>query len=472
MKSYLELIPISAKAHRKQNKMSIFCIVLAVFLVTVIFGMADMFVRSQIIQTEKEYGSWHINLREISDEQAAQIASRPDVACVSSYGVINYRGDDGYTLGGKNVAICGSDECFLTQMQSDTNVTGIFPKIALQALVTENTRDANSLSIGDPITVTTADGKELVFTVSGFMSNSAKLMSEDSYGLFLNTNGFRSIYPNPNGSTAADYSSVFFVKFSNTGNIQKSIDNICKSLNISTEQVSENTRLMALLGQGSNSFTLQIYAAASVLFILVMIAGVLMIASSLNSNVANQTQFYGMMRCIGATKKQVKVLVRREALSWCAIAIPIGVSAGIILIWIICLMLRILSPDYFGEMPPLAISWPSIAAGCVLGLLTVLLASHTPANRASRVSPLTAASGNAVDLHSAVKAANTKLFKIDTAIGIQHAWESKKNYLLMSGSFALSIILFLSFSVSIDFMNHALNSLDPWTPDLSISSQS
>ena len=112
MKSYLEFVSISAKEHRKQNKMSIFCIVLAVFLVTVIFGMADMFIRSQILQTEKEYGAWHISLREISDEQAAQIASRPDVACISSYGVLNYSGDDGYTLGGKDVAICGSDESF------------------------------------------------------------------------------------------------------------------------------------------------------------------------------------------------------------------------------------------------------------------------------------------------------------------------------------------------------------------------
>ena len=38
MKSYLDLVPISAKVHRKQNRMSIICIVLAVFLVTAIFG--------------------------------------------------------------------------------------------------------------------------------------------------------------------------------------------------------------------------------------------------------------------------------------------------------------------------------------------------------------------------------------------------------------------------------------------------
>lgn len=472
MKSYLELVPLYAKAHRKQNKMSIFCIVLSVFLVTVIFGMADMFIRSQILQTEKEYGAWHISLREISDEQAEQIASLPDVACISSYGVLNYRGGDGYTLGGKNVALCGSDECLLTQMQPNTTVTGSFPNTAQQALVTENTRDIMGLSIGDSITVTRADGKELAFTVSGFMSNTAKLMSEDSYGLFLSTEGFRSIYPNQGGNAPTDYNSVFFVKFSGTGNIQNRILDICKNLSISSEQVSENTQLLVLLGQGSDSFTLQIYAVAGVLFILVLVAGILMIAGSLNSNIAGRTQFFGMMRCIGATKKQVKKLVLREALSWCAIAIPLGTAVGIILIWGLCLVLRILSPDYFGEMPASAISWPSIAAGCVLGLLTVLLASRAPAKRASKVSPLAAASGNATYLQPSSKGANTELFEIDTALGVQHAWESKKNYVLMSGSFALSIILFLSFSVTVGFMKHALNSLYPWTPDISISAKS
>ncbi len=40
----------------------------------------------------------------------------------------------------------------------------------------------------------------------------------------------------------------------------------------------------------------------------------------------------------------------------------------------------------------------------------------------------------------------------------------------MVGSFSLSIILFLSFSVTIDFMKHTLTPLHPWTADLSIVS--
>ena len=80
MKSYLDLVPISAKVHRKQNRMSIICIVLVVFLVTAIFGMADMFIRGQILQAQQENGNWHIGIQNISDEDAMLISSRPEVA--------------------------------------------------------------------------------------------------------------------------------------------------------------------------------------------------------------------------------------------------------------------------------------------------------------------------------------------------------------------------------------------------------
>lgn len=39
LKSYLSLIPISAKVHRRQNRMTLLCIIFAVFMVTAVFSM-------------------------------------------------------------------------------------------------------------------------------------------------------------------------------------------------------------------------------------------------------------------------------------------------------------------------------------------------------------------------------------------------------------------------------------------------
>ena len=62
MKHYLDLVPIFAKVHRRQSRMSVLCILLSVFLVTAIFGMADLFIQAQQLQARQEDGDWHIAL--------------------------------------------------------------------------------------------------------------------------------------------------------------------------------------------------------------------------------------------------------------------------------------------------------------------------------------------------------------------------------------------------------------------------
>ena len=129
-------------------------------------------------------------------------------------------------------------------------------------------------------------------------------------------------------------------------------------------------------------------------------------------------------------------------------------------------MLRYLSPTLFEGMPVFGVSYPGIAAGVFVGFITVLLAARSPAKRAAKVSPLTAVSGNAGTVQAAKRAADTRFFKVDMALGIHHATGSKKNFFLVAGSFAFSIILFLAFGTAIDFMHHALTPLRPSAPDI------
>ena len=54
-------------------------------------------------------------------------------------------------------------------------------------------------------------------------------------------------------------------------------------------------------------------------------------------------------------------------------------------------------------------------------------------------------------------------------MGLKHAFSNKKSMVFITGSFAISIVLFLCFSVLISFMNHALKPLQPYAPDISIT---
>ena len=56
MRSYLSLIPISARVRRRQNRMTLLCIIFAVFLVTAIFSVADMDVRMEQARLAEKHG--------------------------------------------------------------------------------------------------------------------------------------------------------------------------------------------------------------------------------------------------------------------------------------------------------------------------------------------------------------------------------------------------------------------------------
>lgn len=70
MKSYLSLIPISAKVRKQQNRMTVLCIIIAVFLVTAIFSVADMMIRTESDFMINNHGNWHIAIKNISQDDA------------------------------------------------------------------------------------------------------------------------------------------------------------------------------------------------------------------------------------------------------------------------------------------------------------------------------------------------------------------------------------------------------------------
>lgn len=467
MKSYLSLIPISARVNKRKNRMTILCILLSVFLVTAIFSMADMELRSQRIRAIADYGNWHITLTDITDADAEEIRARDDVAASGWYTSLNYRLKDDYFIGSKRAAICGIEEAIATDILSGSIVEGEYPKSSGEILLTENAKDSLDAHIGGSVTLKTPGGEE-AFAVSGFVATTAMANKTDAVVALMPLEAYRRFYSEATETALKDADKMYYVQFRARCDIRKAIADIREKHHLTEDQIGQNTVLLGVMGMSDDSFMLGLYLTAGVLFLLVLTAGVLMIASSLSSNVAQRTEFFGMMRCTGASKKQIMRFVRLEALNWCRTAIPVGVAGGVVVTWILCAALKHLSSQYFGDMPVFAVSLGGMAAGAVIGVLTVLIAAQSPAKRAARVSPVAAVSGNAGDAHPAKHALRLGVFRVESLLGIRHALRSRKNFLLMVGSFALSIVLFLAFSALITFMNHAITPLKPYTPDLSI----
>ena len=68
MKHYLKLVPISTKIHRKQSRMPHICITLAVILVAVMFGLADMYLQGVTQHEIEKSGNWHYAFHAINSQ--------------------------------------------------------------------------------------------------------------------------------------------------------------------------------------------------------------------------------------------------------------------------------------------------------------------------------------------------------------------------------------------------------------------
>ncbi|WP_418747955.1 ABC transporter permease [Frisingicoccus sp.] len=464
MKHYLKLVPISAKIHRKQSKMTRICITLAVLLVAVMFGLADMYLQGVTQHQMEESGNWHYEFHSIDTQTASFISARPEVEVAGWHNMVS--SEAGYSIKDQSVAISAQDKTVFGGIFLNEITEGEYPDEPNEIAVSSSLKNNSFVSLNETVGLCKPDGNAADYLVVGFLDDTktSRLITGNAPIVIMTPEELGNLAaPNANES--------YVVQFSRLCNIPNTINDIKANNKLSDEQITGNIPLLSIQGQieGKTGVN-QIYQVAFILSVIVMLTCILMISSSLNSNVAERTEFFGMLRCLGATKRQIMRFVRLEGLYWCKTAIPIGIIFSIVIVWILSAAMRVINSQWFSSMPILGISWISIIASILLGLLTVLLAARSPAKRAAKVSPLTAVSGNAEQTASFRKAANTKTFKIETALGIHHAKAKKRNYILMTGAFAVCITLFLSFSTLVDFMKNAF--VPPvYTPELSIVSE-
>ena len=466
MKSYLSLVPISAKVHKRQSRMTRICIILAVFLVTSIFSMVEMWTKAETTAMRHNHGDWHIALQNIQDNEAEQIRKDNDVAFSSWYDSINANAEQDYYIGGKNAVIYGIEEAYSTNIMNYPT-EGNYPQNEKEVVLSADAKELFGVKVGDSITLNTHAG-DLGYTITGFYQDDSEFNSMvNGICVYVNRDTFNHIR-SLNGETSA---SQFYIRFQNENRLKKTIADFKLKYNLTDENVKENMAVLSMLGASSNDSINQLYPLAAICFVIILISGVFMISSCMNSTVAQRTKFFGMMRCIGASKKQIIHFVRLEALNWCKTAIPIGCILGTITCWILCAILRFLVKGEWADMPLFSVSVTGILCGAVVGIVTVFIAAHSPAKQAAKVSPVAAVSGNTGTSKHGGCAAKSGVFKIETSLGIHHATEAKKNLFLITGSFALTIALFLSFAACLDLVHKLLPSVSDFTPDIVISSE-
>lgn len=465
MKSYLGLIPISAKVRKRQNRMTLLCIIISVFLVTAIFSVAEMFMRAEDIIMQNKHGSWHIQIAALSPDVANEISQRADVAAIGWSDSFNSNAEQPYYIGERRAVLYGTDETYLVQLMKGLE-EGAFPQQDDEVVLNSDAKIALNVGIGDPVTVHTPAG-DMDFTVSGFGTDDSDYYQGQTFmvAVYMTRDAFHNLM----SQNGVSESPICAIQFQSAKEASGAKAELSEKYGIPKESITENKAVMGIAGQSDNESINGIYVIAIFLFVLVMLAGMLMISGSLNSSVAQRTQFFGMMRCVGASRRQIIRFVRLEALNWCKTAVPFGLILGTVISWGICAYLRYgVGGVEFSAMPFVPVSPAGILSGILVGVVTVYLSAQAPAKRAAKVSPVLAVSGNSELPKTSRHAIKLRFSRIESMLGIHHATGSGKNWFLMTASYALSIILFLSFSVGLTFARRLLPSQRAYQPDVSL----
>lgn len=405
MKSYLDLVPQYEKVHRKQSKMSRICIILAVFLVAVMFGLADMYLQGITQKVMQENGDWHYQITSIDTKTSDLIAARPEVEVSGWHSTIS--ADAGYSISGQPIAISGLDEDVFGEIYLASLAEGKYPNGRMfaydvpvnidgsnhkanvisyeanqfkwsadyltagsisvveqeenQVLVvnTENT----DVRVGDVITLS-INGKEQAVTVAGILSDSPLAREEGTETIFCSEKTFVAL-TGQTGYTIID------VQFQNGASIEdvKDIENIFTDGGVVfTEQLSQVQQQRNLY----SAFAVLVYGFLSIIVAITIFH----IMNTINMGVIAKTKQYGTMRAIGMSNQQLIKMIVAEAMTYAVSGIILGCIIGLPMHWVV---FASLITNFWGT----AWSIPIFPLALIIGivLFTSFLAVRSPAKR-------------------------------------------------------------------------------------------
>ncbi len=195
---------------------------------------------------------------------------------------------------------------------------------------------------------------------------------------------------------------------------------------------------------------------------IIVFTSVFCIKNSFDISISEKIKQYGMLKSIGATKKQIKKNVFFEASILGALGIPLGLLLGIIASFI----LIIISNYFLGDMLArglkltISFSWISFAVAIGLGIITIYLSALKSARKASKISPIESIRNSGEIKIKSKKIRTPKLIKRIFGIGGEISYKNlkrnKRKYRTTVISITVSVFVFIALSY---FMNLAFEEI-------------
>ena len=392
----------SLMASRKRNFITIIAIILTTLLFTSVFTIALSLNKNYQEYTFRRIGGYsHGTFKDVSAEQMAAISSHPMVKQSGARTIIGYIGDGAFLK--KHAEVSFMDKNCTTWSYAMPSV-GRMPTEAHEVSMDTKSLELLGLKseLNQKVTLTFEVGIE---TPDAYRKTDTFLL----VGYWEYDEIMPVHYINVSNSYVTEitreatehgleaFKSDLNVMMASSFGIRSQMEQVDLDLGYTWDErgTEQSARIGTNWGMTSEQLLQnadpETLAGILIILLIIGITGYLIIYNIFQISVSNDIRHYGLLKAIGVTARQLKHLIRKQALLLCLIGIPIGLIVGYSQGALLTpLILKSMSNSTVSNTV-LSLSPVIFIGASVFTFITVWISCMRPAKIASKVSPVDAA---------------------------------------------------------------------------------
>lgn len=439
----------SLRKNKMRNIFAVAAIALTCMLFTVLASMGTGMVQVTQEQTMREVGTKaHAGLKSVTREQMESITADSRVKDFS-WNVFVGRADNilkraaeiRYTEGGKEL-----ESSFIELKEGSLPLAE--DDLIVDTYVLDELKLPHKLGVQVPLSFSfQGEQVEKTFNVCGWyegdgISHASQVYVSKAYWEELKGNLTDEDFKkwgekNPGEKSVGLYDAGMY--FDSARKIEEQVISIIRDAGYEPESEVEYGVNWAYMGNRAEKMDVSSVLILGAALLVILLTGYLIIYNIFQISIIQDIRFYGLLKTVGATKQQLKRLVRRQAFLLSLAGIPVGLAAGFLVGKVMFpIAMSILNNR---DMKIVLHFHPAILVfGTVFSLLTVGLSCRKPAKIAGSVSPIEAIRYNVGAVRRKKEKKSEKGAKVHK-MALSNLGRNKKKTVFVILSMSLSIVL-------------------------------
>lgn len=224
------------------------------------------------------------------------------------------------------------------------------------------------------------------------------------------------------------------VYFYNAFNIEGKMQKVITDCGFSVDEIEYGVNW----AYSGNNGSIEITTILGAVFVIAMIilCGYLMISNVFYISITKDIRYYGLLKSIGTTNKQIRFIIHRQAFILCLLGTPLGLLCGFLVGYLLTpIVSNIIETDFVNiSLNPIV-----FIASAFFSVLTVFISVSKPIRIASKISPIEALrnSDNKDINKKEKKSGRLSLLRM----AFFNIFRNKKRAILVTISLSLSLVL-------------------------------